>query len=96
MIKIVAKSLIREDQVEAFKEVVKELVEKSSAEEGNVFYSINVSRDNPRLFAFIEGWRDQEALDRHNASEHFQRIVPITRQMREEGSAEFYTEVEFD
>ena len=52
MIKIVAKSLIREDQVESFKELVRELVEKSSAEEGNISYSLNVSRDNPRLFSW--------------------------------------------
>lgn len=95
MIKIVAKSLIKEDKVEAFKEVVRELVEKSSAEEGNISYSINVSKDNPRLFAFIEVWRDQKALDLHNATEHFQRIVPITRQMREDGSVEIYYEVEY-
>lgn len=95
MIKIVAKSLIREDQVESFKELVRELVEKSSAEEGNISYSLNVSRDNPRLFAFIEVWKDQEALDLHNAAEHFQRIVPIMRKMREDGSAEFFTEVEY-
>ena len=93
MIKIVTKKLVKEDRVEDFKKIVRELVEKSLAEEGNVFYSINVSTKNPRLLAFIECWRDQEALDLHNATEHFQRIVPAINEMCEESSAEFFTEL---
>lgn len=95
MIKIVAKNLIKEGMEEEFKKVVRELVEKSSAEEGNIFYSINQSLDNPREFAFIECWRDQAAIDIHNATEHFQRIVPITQTMSEGGSVEFYQEIEY-
>ena len=68
MIKIVAKKLVKEGKVQEFKEIVGELVEKSLAEEGNVFYSINVSTKNPRMLAFIECWRDQEALDIHHAA----------------------------
>lgn len=93
MIKIVAKKLVKEGKVQEFKEIVGELVEKSLAEEGNVFYSINVSTKNPRMLAFIECWRDQEALDIHNATEHFQRIVPAINELCEESSAEFFTEI---
>lgn len=95
MIKIVSKNLIREDKVDEFKSLMKELVEKSSAEEGNIHYSLNVSRDNPRMFAFIEFWRDQEAIDKHNATEHFQRLVPMMRDMRENSVLDIFTEVEF-
>lgn len=93
MIKIVARNLIKEDKVETFKEMVKELVEKSCAEEGNVFYSINVSTENPRMFAFIECWRDQEAIDTHNATEHFRRIVPAIGELCEESSVELFIEL---
>ena len=93
MIKIVAKKLVKEGKVREFKEIVGELVEKSLAEEGNVFYSINVSTKNPRMLAFIECWRDQEALDIHNATEHFQRIVPAINELCEESSAEFFTDL---
>jgi quinol monooxygenase YgiN len=54
-----------------------------------------VSRDNPRMFAFIEFWRDQEAIDKHNATEHFQRLVPMMRDMREDSVLDIFTEVEF-
>lgn len=95
MIKIVSKNLIKEDKVEEFKSLMKELVEKSSAEEGNIHYSLNVNINNPRMFTFIEFWRDQEAIDTHNATEHFQRLVPMIRSMREESELDLYTEVEF-
>lgn len=93
MIKIVAKKLVKEGKVQEFKEIVGELVEKSLAEEGNVFYSINVSTKNPRMLAFIECWKDQEALDIHNATEHFRRIVPAINELCEESSAEFFTDL---
>ena len=96
MIKIVAKMLVRADKVEEFKAVAKELVEKSRAEAGNVFYSLNVSTTNPRLLAFIECWKDQEAIDIHNATEHFTGILPKLGEMCEEGQpGELFTEVEY-
>ena len=95
MIKIVSKNLIKEDKIEEFKSLMKELVEKSSSEEGNIHYSLNVSRENPRMFAFIEIWRDQEAIDKHNATEHFQRLVPMMRSMREDSQLDIFTDVEF-
>lgn len=94
MIKIVAKMLVKEGEVEHFKEIAKELVEKSAAEEGNVHYSLNQDINNPRMLAFIEFWKDQAALDAHNATEHFQRIVPLTRELVEDRDATFFSELE--
>lgn len=96
MIKIVAKMLVKADRVEEFKDTAKELVEKSRAEEANIFYSLNVSTSNPRLLAFIECWKDQEAIDIHNATEHFTGILPKLGEMCEEGQpVELFTEVEY-
>ena len=96
MIKIVAKMLVKADKVEEFKALAKELVEKSRAEAGNVFYSLNVSTTNPRLLAFIECWKDREAIGLHNATEHFKGILPKLAEMCEEGQpADLFTEVEY-
>ena len=76
MIKIVAKMPVKQSEVETFKSIAKELVEKSSAEEGNITYSINVSAADPCLFAFIEFWKDQAAMDIHNKTEHFTSLFP--------------------
>ena len=96
MIKIVARMLVKADQVEEFKVIARELVEKSRAEEGNVFYSLNVSTANPRMLAFIECWKDQEAIDIHKATDHFTGILPRLAEMCEEGQpGELFTEVEY-
>lgn len=96
MIKIVAKVLVKEGMTEAFKEAAKELVAKSAAEEGNISYSLNVSVQDPRSFAFIEIWKDKEAIESHNASPHFTGAIPKLSQMAEAPMAvEVYSEVAF-
>ena len=96
MIKIVAKMLVKADKVEEFKATAKELVEKSRAEEGNVFYALNVSTTNPRLLAFIECWKDQAAIEFHNGTAHFTGILPKLAELCEEGQpAELFNEVEY-
>lgn len=87
MIYIVSRNCIRPEKREEFCAITAELVEKSRAEEGCVSYELVVERDDPNAFAFLEKWRDQAALDAHNQSEHFTRIVPQMRAMRQpEGS----------
>jgi quinol monooxygenase YgiN len=76
MIKIVAKMPVKDGEVENFKATAKELVEKSAAEAGNISYSLNVSTTNPSLFAIIEFWKDQAAIDFHNNTAHFTGILP--------------------
>jgi PTH1 family peptidyl-tRNA hydrolase len=57
------------------------LVEKSSKESGNISYSLNVSTENPNLFAIIEFWKDQAAIDYHNETPHFKEILPKLAEM---------------
>lgn len=96
MIKIVARMLVKADKIEEFKATARELVEKSRAEAGNVFYSLNVNTANPRLLAFIECWKDQDALDSHKATEHFTNIIPKLIEMCEERlPGDLFTEVEY-
>ena len=76
MIKIIAKLMIAEDKIDSFKAAATELVTKSRAEEGNVFYTLNASTSNPCQMAFVECWKDQNTIDFHNATEHFTGILP--------------------
>ena len=94
MIKIVAKMHVKPGKAEEFKALAKELVEKSRAEAGNVFYSLNVSTADPEALAFIECWKDQAAIEIHNATPHFTTLVPQIGPLCEEKyPAEFYEEV---
>ena len=76
MLKIVAKMLVKAENVDEFKALAKDLVTKSRAESGNVFYSLNQSVANPGELVFIECWKDQAAIDAHNATEHFRTTLP--------------------
>ncbi len=96
MIKIVAKMPVKANEVETFKATAKELVEKSAAEEGNISYSLNVSTEDPCLFAMIECWKDQAAIDFHNNTEHFTGILPKLAALCEgDISAELFNEIAF-
>ncbi len=97
MIRIVAKRTVRPDQVDRYLELARELTACSRAEEGNLSYTLNRSTADPRTFAFIEVWRDQAAIDSHNASEHFTRLVPQLGSLVEEACpVELYTEVSWE
>lgn len=96
MIKIVAVMKVKAECVDTFKSLAKELVEKSRAEEGNVSYSLNERIGDPTTLAFIEIWKDQAAIDTHNATEHFTGILPKLGPLCEGSEpANLFTEVEF-
>jgi quinol monooxygenase YgiN len=81
MIKIVSRNTIKEGKKEVFLSLVKELVEKSRAEEGNISYGLWEDKNDSNVFTFIEDWKDQEAIGVHNATEHFLRIIPQMREL---------------
>ena len=95
MIKIVFRSTIKEGKKEEFLSLVKELVEKSREEEGNISYCLFSDMNDSNVLTFIEEWKDQAAIDIHNATEHFVRIIPQMRELTiaegEEGR--IYTQV---
>lgn len=76
MIKIVAKAKVKSEMKARFIELAKPLVAASQAEEGNVSYHLHESLENPNVMAFIEVWKNQAAIDFHNATEHFTTICP--------------------
>ena len=95
MIKIVSRRIIRPDCIERFQSLARELARASQKEPGCLGYTLNQSREDPCLHAFIECWADQAALDAHGASEHFRRIVPQFAALTEERPpVEFYAEIE--
>ena len=96
MIKIVAKMTVKEGNAEVFKATAKELIEKSAAEAGNIFYTLNVSVKDPNQFAIIECWKDQAAIDFHNKTEHFTTILPKLSPLCEGNMlVDVFNEIEF-
>ena len=83
MITIVAKSVLKEGKVEDFKVITRELIEASRKEAGCISYNLYQDVENHKILTFIEEWENLEAIERHNASEHFNRIVPQMSELRE-------------
>lgn len=94
MIKIIAKNIIKEGQKENFIKTAEELIKKSRAEEGNISYGLYEDIQNLNVLTFIEEWKDMDAVNLHNSTEHFKRIVPMLAEFREENSeVSLYKEV---
>jgi quinol monooxygenase YgiN len=94
MIKIVAKSVLKDGQKEAYLKLVKELIEKSRQEAGCISYSLFQDINDDSVVTFIEEWKDQEAINLHNNSEHFKRIVPLLGDLRiGNGEVNLYKEI---
>lgn len=76
MLKIVASAPVKPECKAQFIETARPLIAASRAEEGNISYDLHESITDPNTMAFIELWKDQAAIDFHNATEHFTTICP--------------------
>lgn len=54
MIKITARQVIKKECIAKYRELTRELVAKSQAEEGNISYTSNQSISDERVHCFIE------------------------------------------
>ena len=76
MIRVVATHVVPEENFEAFKALAEQVVPASRQDPGNVYYVLAQSVEDPRSIAMIECWEDQESLDGHMATKHFQELCP--------------------
>lgn len=52
-----------------------ELAARTRKEEGNLFYTVYQSKNDPNEFILHECYADQHAADAHRQSDHYQKIV---------------------
>lgn len=71
MIVLVLKLEVQQGKKEEFIKIAKLMVEGSQKEAGNIEYNVYEELDEKNTIAFIEKWKDQEALDLHEKMEHF-------------------------
>jgi quinol monooxygenase YgiN len=55
--------------------IFRELRDASLKEPGIIEFQVGRGREKPNVFALWEVYRDQEAVEAHRSSEHFQRLV---------------------
>lgn len=75
MIIIHAEMKVNREVDTEFLESVQELIDSSRAEAGNVSYKLLKDTNQDDVYLMIEQWKDQEAVEAHNASSHFQAFV---------------------
>jgi quinol monooxygenase YgiN len=76
MIKVIAKITIKPDMTDDLKNIVPGLVAETRKENGCLSYQLFQDIKVKNVFAMIEEWENQEALDKHMNSKHFQEAIP--------------------
>jgi len=72
---IIAQISVQPSKIADFKKLAKIMVAQSNAEAGCLEYRLLNEVDKDTEFIFHEKYVNQEAIDIHNASEHFQNFV---------------------
>ena len=72
---LIVKWTIRESETPRIIALLPQLVESTKNEEGNLSYHIYQSADSHNVLVLHERYADQEALDAHKNSKHYQEIV---------------------
>lgn len=75
MIIVYAKCVVSGQNREQFLKLAGELVEETRKETDNVSYQLIQGRETKNIYAFLEQWPNQEALDRHMETVHFKRLI---------------------
>lgn len=65
--------------------LIKELVEKSLADKGNVAYDFFQSVTRTGVMMICETWQDEESLNAHKAAVHFVELVPKIKALSKNG-----------
>lgn len=94
MIKVVSKGLVKKGKLEQALALYTELVEKTRRELGCISYELFQDTENPHILTIIETWENKGCLESHFNAEHFVRLVPELKKLRE-GNAELnvYTKI---
>jgi quinol monooxygenase YgiN len=73
---------------EAALALVKELVSSSKKQEGCIDYDVFLSLTDSTQVLIFETWQNQASLDKHSASDSFQKLVPAIDKLCESSSVE--------
>ena len=72
---VFAKWQVKQGQLETVLQILGEVVRKSEAEKGNLFYQVHQSNTDAHTILLFEGYTDEAALAAHRESTHFQDLV---------------------
>ena len=76
MVSVIVEEKVKEGQLAAYVDYMSEMIELTRQEDGCIAYGMHEAADGSGAVVMIEAWESMEALDRHMASEHFQKFIP--------------------
>ena len=74
-LKIVATIELKAEYEKELLDALHTIVIATRKEEGNISYDMHQNIKEPLKYTFLEVWKDQDSIDKHNASTHFQTFV---------------------
>lgn len=72
---VFAKWQVKEGLLDEVFYLLNEMAQKSREEKGNIFYRVHQSISDPNTIMIFEGYADEEALQAHKDSVHYQTLV---------------------
>lgn len=75
MIKVIARSIIKENHLSDALQIYELLVAETIKESGCITYELFQELNNPNNLTLIEEWEDIEALQHHTQMPHFITLV---------------------
>ncbi|MBP7554893.1 MAG: antibiotic biosynthesis monooxygenase [Chitinophagaceae bacterium] len=72
---VFAKWQVKKENLQEVLKLLPEMVNNSKKEDGNLFYNVHKSVADPHTLLLFEGYRNEEALDKHRNSAHFNALV---------------------
>ena len=82
MIKVIAKSVIKEGQIENYLKEVDVLITETRKEEGCISYELFQDINSENIFFLIEEWESKEDLEKHKLTDHIINIIPKINEHR--------------
>ena len=73
---VVIDESIKEGQVSAFVEYMREMIRLTKEEDGCIAYDLYEAIDGSGEVVMVEIWESKEALDLHMQTEHFKEYIP--------------------
>lgn len=67
---------VKPERLASFEKIMKQVVVDTRAEPGNVDYRLHKVSSEPLTYITYEVFRNEDAADQHNSSDHIRKIVP--------------------
>ncbi|AJJ63024.1 putative quinol monooxygenase [Yersinia aldovae] len=74
-VRVIASLVAKSECIDDVKQAAHQVIEPSREEKGNLQYDLHAESDQKGSFVFFERWASDDALEKHNHTEHFKRFV---------------------